>query len=85
MANAHTYNKWKELGYQVKKGESAAYKLYGKSIFTRDQVTKGNEGKFEYKNTCFNCGRDVESSSDEQCGSCNWLICSCGACGCDFK
>ncbi|GAD78651.1 MULTISPECIES: hypothetical protein [Vibrio] len=34
----HTYDKWRELGYQVRRGEKAAYKYYGKSIFTRDQV-----------------------------------------------
>ena len=34
----HTYDKWQELGYQVKKGEKYAYKMYGQYIFTRDQV-----------------------------------------------
>jgi hypothetical protein len=37
-SNGHTYNKWRELGYQVRRGEKAAYKYYGKSIFTREQV-----------------------------------------------
>ena len=40
--SGHTYDKWQELGYQVKKGEKAAYKYYGQSIFTKDQVFKVN-------------------------------------------
>jgi len=37
---SHTYDKWLELGYQVRKGEKYAYKFYGKYMFTRDQVAK---------------------------------------------
>ena len=37
-SSGHTYEKWLELGYQVRSGEKAAYKYYGKSIFTADQV-----------------------------------------------
>jgi|GEM_PF-6808417 hypothetical protein len=36
----HTYFKWKELGYQVKKGEVYTYKLYGHEVYTEDQVYK---------------------------------------------
>lgn len=36
--NGHTYEVWQRLGYQVKKGEKAAYKHYGNYVFTRDQV-----------------------------------------------
>jgi hypothetical protein len=37
-SGGHTYEKWQQLGYQVRRGEKAAYKYYGKSIFTEDQV-----------------------------------------------
>jgi hypothetical protein len=36
----HTYDKWLELGYQVKRGEKAAYKYYGRYIFESDQVVR---------------------------------------------
>ena len=37
-SSAHTYENWLKKGYQVKKGEKAAYKFYGQYIFRRDQV-----------------------------------------------
>lgn len=43
MAEGHTYEKWQELGYQVKKGEKAAYRFYGNNIFTRDQVVNSDD------------------------------------------
>lgn len=87
MAKGHTYNKWQELGYQVKKGETAAYRYYGNNIFTRDQVVNTDEDdESEYHNNCFNCRNDVHSSSEEQCEECDWLICShCNSCGCDYN
>jgi hypothetical protein len=36
----HTYEKWQELGYQVRKGEKARYCYYGKHVFSRDQVVR---------------------------------------------
>jgi len=39
-SEGHTYENWIKNGYQVKKGEKAAYKYYGKSIFTKDQVVR---------------------------------------------
>ncbi|UUO25443.1 hypothetical protein FGD67_21160 [Colwellia sp. M166] len=57
MAKGHTYEKWQELGYQVKKGQKAAYRFYGNNIFTRDQVVNVDEDdeESEYHNHCFNC------------------------------
>ncbi len=43
MAKDHTYEKWQELGYQVKRNEKPEYKMYGKKIYTRDQVFKKNK------------------------------------------
>jgi hypothetical protein len=72
MSKGHTYEKWLELGYQVRKGEKSAYRYYGNNILTRVQVVN-TDGKDEYRNHCFNCKKDVDSSSEEQC---DWLICS---------
>ena len=30
--SGHTYEKWQELGYQVKRGEKAAYQYYGQGL-----------------------------------------------------
>ena len=67
MAKGHTYEKWQELGYQVKKGQKAAYQFYGNNIFTRDQVvhTYEEDEEEEYHNHCFNCQSAVDSSSEE--------------------
>ena len=35
---AHTERVWKRLGYEVRYGESYAYKYYGNEIYTEDQV-----------------------------------------------
>jgi len=36
----HTYDKWQQLGYQVKSSEHYSYKHYGHEIFLEDQVVK---------------------------------------------
>lgn len=39
----------------------------------------------DYRNNCWVCRADVDSSVNRQCG-CQWLICECGACQCpDFS
>ena len=40
MARGHTYDKWKELGYQVKRGEQHSFIHFGNKCFTRDQVVR---------------------------------------------
>jgi len=75
----HTYDKWQELGYQVKRGETAAYTHYGKKIFVKNQVVKK-----AYQNHCWRCGDNISSKYDEKCYVCGMFICSsCGACFCD--
>lgn len=40
---AKTYDEWKELGYQVKRGEKASGRLpTGKGTFTREQVEEND-------------------------------------------
>ncbi|NCD12242.1 MAG: hypothetical protein EOL93_06795 [Epsilonproteobacteria bacterium] len=36
----HTAKVWRELGYQVKRGESYSYKHYGQEIYTPNQVER---------------------------------------------
>ncbi len=75
----HTYDKWQELGYQVKRGETATYTYYGKKIFVKNQVVKKT-----YQNHCWMCGDKISSEYDEKCYVCGMFICSsCGACFCD--
>ena len=78
----------KNQAIKLKKGEKAAYRFYGNNIFTRDQVVNSDDDdeESEYHNHCFNCQKDVDSSSEEQCEKCDWLICShCNSCGCDYN
>lgn len=34
---------------------------------------------------CFKCHSLLFSSTHKQCPVCNWMICQCGACGCNYK
>jgi hypothetical protein len=40
MKRGHTYDKWKEMGYQVKKGEKHTFNYYGNKTFYPSQVVK---------------------------------------------
>lgn len=33
---------------------------------------------------CWSCKADLDNSIDLECTACNWIICSCGACGCGW-
>ena len=33
---------------------------------------------------CYSCARTLSSFEDLSCSACNWILCSCGACGCGF-
>lgn len=33
---------------------------------------------------CFKCRRILSSETLERCTRCGWIVCNCGACGCDF-
>ena len=84
--SGHTYEKWQELGYQVKRGEKAAYEYYGNYIFTRDQVVSISGEEEAYVNHCWSCGRTVDSDYCNKCSSCGWYECNkCGSCSSDCE
>ena len=31
---------------------------------------------------CYKCGHRLDNEIDTECNACNWIVCSCGACGC---
>ena len=87
MPKGHTYDKWQELGFQVKKGERHSFNHYGNKCFTRDQVVKIDDDEEDepYVNHCWKCKETVDSDYEEKCTDCGWLECaSCGACGCGY-
>jgi hypothetical protein len=88
MSRGHTYDKWQELGCQVKRGETYSFKHYGNKCFTRDQVVRiefDEEEDDSYVNHCWNCKETVDSDDQDYCSDCNWLVCSnCGCCGCQY-
>jgi len=88
MTRGHTYEKWQELGYQVKKGERHSFNYYGNKCFTRDQVVRIDcidEEEESYLNHCWNCKKTVDSDYQAKCSNCGWLECSsCQACGCNY-
>jgi hypothetical protein len=50
-------------------------------VATDDDIKSSSD---RYVNKCFQCGDTVDSEIEESCNSCDWLICDCGACGCDY-
>lgn len=34
---------------------------------------------------CYACKESLDSRVDAECLACNWIICSCGACGCGYS
>ncbi len=34
---------------------------------------------------CYKCKQDLDSVEFSLCNKCGWILCSCGACGCDSR
>jgi len=34
---------------------------------------------------CFFCKSKLDNFKDPECTHCGWIVCNCGACGCDFR
>ena len=87
MPRGHTYDKWQELGFQVKKGERHSFNHYCNKCFTIDQVVKIDDDEEDepYVNHCWKCKKTVDSDYQKKCSACGWLKCSrCRACGCGY-
>ena len=67
-----SYEKWKDLGFQVKKGESASYEHYGVPMFTRNQVVKiGYSNANSGYGYCDECGKKLRGDrSKSLCYEC---------------
>lgn len=33
---------------------------------------------------CYSCKRKLDNLKTSECTACGWIVCNCGACGCDF-
>ena len=34
---------------------------------------------------CYSCKSKLDNSKTPECTACGWIVCNCGACGCDFQ
>lgn len=34
---------------------------------------------------CYVCKQDIDNSVDFECVACDWILCTCGACGCGYS
>lgn len=34
---------------------------------------------------CYACKQDLDNAIDPECTACGWIICECGACGCNYS
>jgi len=59
--SGHSYEKWKDLGFQVKKDEKATYERYGVPIFIRNQVVMiGSSRTNSEYSFCDKCGKKLQ-------------------------
>ena len=47
-------------------------------------IYKAEPNKRKRETHCYGCGHDLSSFEDFSCKKCNWLLCTCGACGCGY-
>jgi len=66
---------------------SQAVRLIRASFFQRiggsDPGTRNSQGHRGRRIThCWSCKGPLDNAFDAECLACNWIVCSCGACGC---
>ena len=70
--SGHSYEKWKDLGFQVTRGEKATYEHFGVPMFTRSQVVKIDSSKTHSGyGFCRRCGKKLRGDrSKDLCYEC---------------
>ena len=78
---------WKKSLLNEVKVKSEAGRALNKLIETEIQrIEKGNEIEGLYRVArCYNCKESLNNSSKAECSVCHWIICKCGACGCQYS
>ncbi|WP_138417739.1 ankyrin repeat domain-containing protein [Aquibacillus sediminis] len=66
-------------------------KLYNLNLITRQILTKYQTSYdrsckiLSGRNTvCFSCYKPISEVENKKCNKCNWIICECGSCGCNY-
>lgn len=80
------YNSFKDAaGRPLKAPPEVAHAnfLAGKGLPAQD-VRKTTRTRGNRLTHCYSCKVPLDSSVDIECTACNWIICSCGACGCGW-
>jgi len=64
--SGNSYEKWKDLGFQVKKGGKATYEHYGVPMFIKNQVVKigSNRTNSDY-GFCNRCGKKLQGDKSK--------------------
>ena len=89
------YLNWKKSEFDKHhKEESKEIEVFSRTIAKRHRAFIENRGlnytgsrnstKKHRSSHCYSCGGSVDSDCNLECNTCNWLICSCGACGCGY-
>ena len=63
---------------------AAVPKHYIKSIGSRVSYQGVQESKKHRETHCYDCGVGLTSNFNPECNACGWLLCNCGACGCQY-
>ncbi|MEK7089143.1 MAG: hypothetical protein AAB913_03375 [Patescibacteria group bacterium] len=78
---------WKKSLLNELRWKCEAGKTLNKLIETEIQkIEKGKEtkGLFRVAN-CYNCKESLDNSTRTECHVCHWIVCKCGACGCQYS
>ena len=59
------------------------HKKYIESIGVRYSGVSVSSKNFRSTH-CYNCKAPLHANFHLECNACHWLICECGACGCDY-
>jgi len=61
------------------------HQVFLRSIGKTGLASASNKSaRHRYIANCYRCREGLDSQLNLQCGSCHWLICQCGACGCGY-
>ena len=72
----------------LEKKHKAIKERHRKFVESRGFDYKGsnhNPKKDVRETGCYNCKSSINNDFFEECNSCGWIICLCGACGCGYK
>jgi len=64
--------------------DPAEFEEAWKSFIHYIRTVPAKPGQSRRLTHCYNCKHNLDSDFDATCVKCNWIVCPCGACGCNY-